>query len=1155
MGETIFDAPDGVGQAFPLKPPSRLFAKLGPDSLLRRVRQFRIRRHHIHHVSLATVALIAIAVFFVLGAVLRLAMGPVSLGPFSDRLRDSVMNALPGLSVRYDDAALEWSRDEARVNLIIVGARVLDDRGHMVAQAPKAEIGLSARALIRGAVEIQRITLVGVQLTLVRTASGALHLGVDRKQSSEDVLEKIRQAIEKSGHGASTLQRFAIRRARLAFYDEGSGLFLVAPLANIEVANTGSGAASHLTAKIDAGVEITGAPAHVLAAIQLPSGGGNIAGDFSIDGLELAALARNAKQFAFLQPFDLRTGLTGSFVTQGTVLRSADFGISAAGIIGGFGSPLAVRNVRVAGRYDGVTGRVLIDDADLEGENASAHAQGAGSLAFANDGTLSRADLDVKIDKITLTLPSAFQQSVMLGAMALRGAYTTADRTFAIDRLLLTGSPLSGELSGKVMIAQSQSPEIDLNGTVNSLSVRDLVRYWPLRVGEGARAWIAANMPAGRIGPISIKTNIPAGAFAAPALPESALDLRFPVADASVIYVKGLTPLTGVRGSASLTGDTFKAQIASGRVGPVAVQKGAVAIPGLHKHGAIGDIAVTVAGQMRDILKILDEKPLQYPTRFHIKPTDTSGAATIDADFHVPMVKDIGIDQIPIQVRAKIGNLALSLNDAKLSNGTLALDLDNSHLHALGAVSFRDIPLAVEWNEEFKARGDITTKLVVRGTLNDQARAALKLKLGDIVSGPVGVVANLTGNRGSIRAAQASVDLTPATVNLNPIGYVKPPGRAAAAQVSLRLDSKGNLTGADIAVSGSGLAAQGTLGFAPDGSLSRAEFPQLRAGPANDFALTLTESASGGADIFIRGRSADGSTIAKEDTGASEAAKQESNTPYHVVARLDRFVLKQDTTLAPFALEARTIGSRIQSLSLSTGAAKGDSVTASIVPVADGRRLNVNATDAGAVLKGVLGLSDISGGRLTLTAKMPPVNAARGGVEYAGALTIRDFRIENQPFFARLFSAGSLGGLLDLMRGSGIVIDRLDMPFSEKNGVISIHDAHAAGPSVGLSGDGYIDRKAKQVDVRGAVAPIYGLNSVLGALPIVGDVLVSKKGEGILGITYEATGELEEPKISVNPLSILTPGILRRIFEGGVPTAPSQAKTNPPPAQATQQPH
>jgi hypothetical protein len=36
-------------------------------------------------------------------------------------------------------------------------------------------------------------------------------------------------------------------------------------------------------------------------------------------------------------------------------------------------------------------------------------------------------------------------------------------------------------------------------------------------------------------------------------------------------------------------------------------------------------------------------------------------------------------------------------------------------------------------------------------------------------------------------------------------------------------------------------------------------------------------------------------------------------------------------------------------------------------------------------------------------------------------------------------------------------------------------------------------------------------------------------------MTYSATGAPDEPNISVNPLSLLTPGIFRRIFEGRVP--------------------
>ena len=150
----------------------------------------------------------------------------------------------------------------------------------------------------------------------------------------------------------------------------------------------------------------------------------------------------------------------------------------------------------------------------------------------------------------------------------------------------------------------------------------------------------------------------------------------------------------------------------------------------------------------------------------------------------------------------------------------------------------------------------------------------------------------------------------------------------------------------------------------------------------------------------------------------------------------------------------------------------------------------------------------------------------------------------NQSFLDRIFSAGSLTGVGDLLGGSGITVDKLDVPFSSKNEVISIKDSIFSGPAVGGTIDGYVDRPNNQVALKGAIAPAYGINSIVSNIPLLGDVLASKKGEGIIGVaTYSATGNADEPNISVNPLSALAPGILRRIFQGPMPNA-ANAPTN-----------
>jgi hypothetical protein len=108
-----------------------------------------IKAHHISGAAVCVGGLVAGLVFFVVGAGIRLLLGPVSLGPFGGTLAGAIQQALPGITLQYDQAAIEWSRDEGRVNLVVLGAKVFDGSGRVVAQAPKADIDLAATLSFR----------------------------------------------------------------------------------------------------------------------------------------------------------------------------------------------------------------------------------------------------------------------------------------------------------------------------------------------------------------------------------------------------------------------------------------------------------------------------------------------------------------------------------------------------------------------------------------------------------------------------------------------------------------------------------------------------------------------------------------------------------------------------------------------------------------------------------------------------------------------------------------------------------------------------------------------------------------------------------------------------------------------------------------------
>ncbi len=380
---------------------------------LSQLKQFRAR-----HAGLIAGGLLAAVLIFVVGAVIRLLMGPVSLAPFSEQLSQSLAEALPGITVHFDQAALGWSRADNRVDLVVLGARVFDSKGRVIAQAPRIDLGLAAGPLINGKIVVQRITLIGVQLTLVRTKTGGVRLGVTADQEQPDLLTQINDAINASS-GPTSLQSIAIRDARLALYDEVSGLFVVAPQAELKISTSGL----DLVAALDADVEITGRPAHIKLNLTLPPKIAPSTGHFEIDNLDLNALGRNAKAFSGLKAANVIANLTADVVFSGDRIGTAKFALASTGNIAGWGpsgGPLVLGTLRMAGDYNAHTGIVTISDATDEGGSIAFHAQGTGQLVYGSDGILNGAGLDIAADKINFNMPRVYPHGIELAKMAVQ---------------------------------------------------------------------------------------------------------------------------------------------------------------------------------------------------------------------------------------------------------------------------------------------------------------------------------------------------------------------------------------------------------------------------------------------------------------------------------------------------------------------------------------------------------------------------------------------------------------------------------------------------------------------------------------------------------------------------------------------------------------
>ncbi|NBB83917.1 MAG: hypothetical protein GVY28_10995 [Alphaproteobacteria bacterium] len=164
---------------------------------------------------------------------------------------------------------------------------------------------------------------------------------------------------------------------------------------------------------------------------------------------------------------------------------------------------------------------------------------------------------------------------------------------------------------------------------------------------------------------------------------------------------------------------------------------------------------------------------------------------------------------------------------------------------------------------------------------------------------------------------------------------------------------------------------------------------------------------------------------------------------------------------------------------------------------------------------------------------------------------MRDFRAVDAPVLARLLAAMSLGGLQSLLGSDGLDFARAELDWSLAGDTLTLSDARAAGGSLGITADGTVDREAGTIDLQGTVVPVYGVNRVIGAIPLIGDLLTGG-GEGVFAFTYSVDGPLDDPRVGVNPVSVLAPGFLRTLFfqsEGSAETVPNPSDVEADPAR------
>jgi len=293
----------------------------------------------------------------------------------------------------------------------------------------------------------------------------------------------------------------------------------------------------------------------------------------------------------------------------------------------------------------------------------------------------------------------------------------------------------------------------------------------------------------------------------------------------------------------------------------------------------------------------------------------------------------------------------------------------------------------------------------------------------------------------------------------------------------------------------------------------------------NDFSLNVLFMDNGGYQLDIRG-----SALSLEQFFEDNEEEQEKDTLDMIVdLKVDQLWFGEENRLVNVSGKAISKNDIWDLVDLEGFSGAGDdSVHFAIERSNGGRSFSLEAKNAGDFLKSIDLYENMKDGSLIFKGSFDDNVADH---PFLGNLTIKDYHIVNAPLLTRLVSMASFTGIVDQLSGEGIKFKKFTTPVGYRNDNIKLDKGRAFGNALGYTFSGEINLNDDSCKINGTLVPAYSINSLFEKIPIIGDILGGGRGEGLIAANFQMDGNIDDPDVLINPLSIFTPGILRDLFQ------------------------
>jgi len=1062
-----------------------------------------------------------VAVIIMLAVAVSLAAGREFVAPewLREKISQKINADLEGVSLRFGEVALVIESDWVP-RLSLHDVTLSDASGVTLASLSRAQSKVALGPLLQGALQPAEISLSGARVTLRRSKDGAVGLSVGETAPPleeaanlgalaaqlDAVLERPHFAALREVEASNLTLRYEDARADRAWnVDDG----------RFEMTREGD----RLTLRGD--VALLGARAYATTlAMNYTREIGETAADFGVTFEDMPArdIAGQSAAMTWLGALDapISGSLRASLDESGRLgLLNATLQI-AEGVLQPTEAtePVAFSQARVYFSYDPAQQLLRFDEISVDSKWVSALAEGRAYLVGMESGWPSELLGQFQFRRISANPDGMYPEPIEVESAVM-------DMRLRIDPFLLTLGQLSmSDQSSRLVMegALEARPEgwtLALDATMDALQPDRLLTLWPEGLAKGAREWIGKNVTRADLSNLQ---------FAARFRPDHDPDvfLGFDYENLDTVFIKDVPPIEAAAGHASLIDSRFvittdRGHVTAAQGGRIDISGTSFIIPDVNIERGPAGARLTTDSTITAALSLLDEGPFGFMRKANLPVTLADGRAQLTGRLDFLLKKELSPDEVAFSVNGRLSDVRSEtlVPGRVLAASELELLGDNAGIGVSGAGRVGRVPVEGQWRTALGEQSDGTGR--VTGWIELSERFADEFRIG-----------LPPGSLSGAGRAEIKVDLPPGEPgrfvmrsDLAGVGLSVPQlGWALGTQATGDLRVEGTLGEPpeieSIRLDAGGLEARGAVTLNDDGTLARAEFARVRMGTwLNAPVELLGRGAQLAPQVLVSGGMVDlrQTSLAGDGSGGGGDGDDRDGGP--VSLALDRLIISDGIVLTDFRADLDMGGGASGRF---TGQVNGGpTVTGRIAPK-DGRSaFQIRSQDAGAVLAAAGMLKQARDGEMNLV--LVPV---AGPGRYEGSLEVMNVRLTDAPALAALLNTVSVVGLIDQLRGEGIHFSEVNSRFLLTPRRVTLLSGSAVGASMGVSMEGYYDLESTMMDMQGVISPFYLVNSAGG--------LFTRRGEGLVGMNYTMRGPVAQPRVSVNPLSVFTPGMFRDLF-------------------------